>query len=75
MAGILLVGSGCSYRAWYEGFRGGRRQECSRLVNQSEREKCVQEMNGMEYDRYERKRSEAIGAGEPDHVGRPADIH
>lgn len=51
-AGLLLVVQGCTPRAWYEGFRERRREECYESRNQGEIQRCLEEVDAATYDRY-----------------------
>ena len=55
----LVVGQGCTYRAWYEGFRERQRQECYAERGQSEMEKCLERVNSMTYEEYAAGRDNA----------------
>lgn len=54
--GIGLFSQGCTYRAWYEGWREQQRQDCYRHANQSDLQECLEKVNGMTYEQYEKER-------------------
>jgi len=49
----------CTQRAWYEGVKQSRRNECNKAPP-SEREECLRTMDNDSYDEYQRKRQEEI---------------
>jgi len=59
-AGACWGSQGCTYRAWYEGFKEQQRQECYRNLSQSEIQKCLDNANSTTYDEYARSRKDSI---------------
>lgn len=54
----LLALSGCSGRQLYDGASGWRENECNRIVDVAERERCL-ETARLDYERYRRERDAA----------------
>jgi hypothetical protein len=50
---------GCTYRAWYEGFKERQRQDCYKYAGQDEIGKCLDTVNSTTYDQYENARKES----------------
>ncbi len=66
-AAILSVEAGCTWQQAYSAGQAWQRNACNRLVEQTERERCLSNTN-MPYDDY-RRRSEGAkekGAGSHD---------
>ncbi|MBK8163078.1 MAG: hypothetical protein IPK65_08010 [Gammaproteobacteria bacterium] len=59
---LSLSGTGCTYKAWYEGFQDTRRQECYRLPH-GEVQSCLDNVNRVSYEQYRRERKEAQDEG------------
>jgi hypothetical protein len=59
LAFIYIYFSGCSYRAWYEGFRETERQNCYKIENSIERQQCLDRVDEMSYDQYQKEREKA----------------
>ena len=53
-AAILSVASGCSWQQAYWASQGWQRNQCNRLVEQTERERCLRNAN-MPYEDYRRQ--------------------
>ena len=53
---IGLASAGCTYRAWYEGFQEGQRQQCYDLRNQGDIQKCLDQVNATTYEEYKKSR-------------------
>lgn len=53
---LCVVVQGCSYRAWYEGFRAQQRQNCYKIDNSMERKECLDRVEGLTYDKYKTAR-------------------
>jgi len=49
LAALLLI-TGCSKRAWYDGLQTGHNYDCGKLDGEA-KEKCLQQGN-MSYDQY-----------------------
>ncbi len=58
LGGLVLAGAGCSYRAWYQGFQDRQRQECYQLGGAREMQDCLDQVDCMSYDDYQRLRQE-----------------
>jgi len=54
---VLLL-SGCSFRAWHQGFIEGQRYQCNKL-DRTQRQKCLESIN-YNIDTYERERQERL---------------
>jgi hypothetical protein len=52
----VLVLTGCSTQAWYEGMKLSAQNECRRQPS-GDLESCLARVNTMSYDEYERRRS------------------
>lgn len=50
--------AGCSSRQVYDGAAGWRQNECDRIVDATERSRCLDTAN-LEYERYQRERDKA----------------
>lgn len=57
---LSLFGTGCTYKAWYEGFQDTRRQDCYQLPH-GEVQECLDKVNRIGYERYRREREEVQG--------------
>ncbi len=53
---FALASAGCSYRAWYEGFQSSARQDCYKHKSDDEIQTCLDQVNAMDYDDYQRSR-------------------
>ena len=60
-----LAGSGCTSRAWYEGFQEQQRRECYRLSNQSDIQECLERVDDLTYDQYLLEQKERASSMEP----------
>lgn len=50
---IVAIGiQGCTYRAWYEGFKNRERQTCYKHSSQDDIEACLERVEKMSYDQY-----------------------
>lgn len=47
--------AGCSSRAWYEGLRETERQNCYKKKNSTETLECLNKVNDMSYDQYQKE--------------------
>jgi len=56
---MLLLASGCSNRAIYEGIQAGNRNDCARLPP-SQYDACMENASKT-YDEYRREREEVMG--------------
>ncbi|MBN1904765.1 MAG: hypothetical protein JW927_06680 [Deltaproteobacteria bacterium] len=59
LAFIFSCFSGCTYKSWYEGLRETERQNCNRIENTAERQKCLDEIDKMSYEQYQKERDES----------------
>ena len=48
----------CTYKAWYEGFKEGQRQDCYKIEDPNERLDCIDRVNSMTYEEYKRTRED-----------------
>jgi len=53
---VSICISGCSSKAWYEGFREERRRNCYKIESPNERQKCLKEVDEKSYDQYQKER-------------------
>ena len=53
-AAILLVASGCTWQQAYSAGQAWQRNECNRLIEQTERERCLRNTD-LPYDEYRRQ--------------------
>jgi len=60
LASISIYFSGCSYRSWYEGLRETERQNCYKIENSIERQECLDRVDEMSYDQYQKEREKTI---------------
>jgi len=51
---VLMVVAGCSWQQAYYGGQGWQRNMCNKLVDQTERERCLSNAN-MTYEDYRRQ--------------------
>jgi hypothetical protein len=56
LAYVFMSFSGCSYRAWYEGFREAERQNCYKIESAAERQECLDRVDETSYDQYQKER-------------------
>ncbi|HJV33787.1 hypothetical protein [Geomonas sp.] len=59
--GCLLC-QGCSNRAWYDMLREQQRQLCNQEKSLRATQQCLERVNGVSYDEYERLRKESLNA-------------
>ena len=60
-AAVLTVASGCTWQQTYSAAQGWQRNQCNRLPEQAERERCLSN-NNISYDDY-RRQTEGIEEG------------
>jgi hypothetical protein len=53
-AAIMSISSGCTWQQAYSAGQGWQRNECNRLVEQADRERCLSNSN-MSYEDYRRQ--------------------
>lgn len=53
---VCIVSQGCTYRAWFEGFKENQRQDCYKHMSQSDIQECLDRVNSMTYDQYMKER-------------------
>lgn len=51
---VLGLLSACSTQAWYEGSRQSALNECNKVVDSTERQRCIQDIPS--YQQYEQQR-------------------
>lgn len=57
VAGCLcLAGHGCTYRAWYDGFKEQQRLDCYRLASQHAVQQCLEKVDSQTYEQYVKER-------------------
>lgn len=52
---VLLMSYGCSNREVYDSLQGAKQNECNKVVDNNERQRCFEDAN-KSYDRYQRER-------------------
>jgi len=57
-AALTCALAGCSSRQVYDSAAGWRQNECDRIVDATERSRCLDTAN-LEYERYQRERDKA----------------
>jgi hypothetical protein len=55
---ICFLFQACTYKAWYEGFKEGQRQDCYKIEDPDERLDCLERVNSMTYEEYTRTRED-----------------
>lgn len=55
---VVITFSGCSSRAWYEGLRNIERQNCYKIERTTERLECLEKVDDISYDQYQKEREE-----------------
>ncbi len=53
-----LVTHGCTYRAWHAGLQERQRQECYKMASPNAMRDCLDKVNGMSYDQYQKARKD-----------------
>jgi hypothetical protein len=56
---LCICAHGCTYQAWYSGLQERQRQECLKLANSADTQKCMDTVNSSTYDQYKAQREEA----------------
>lgn len=46
----------CTHQAWYEGFKAKQRQDCYDNHSQDEIQQCLDRVNSVTYEEYEKER-------------------
>jgi hypothetical protein len=59
-----IAGSGCSWQQAYSSAQGWQRNTCYRLVDQTERDRCLGNA-GMPYDDYRRRTGDGVSSSGP----------
>ncbi|ALT79166.1 hypothetical protein [Paucibacter sp. KCTC 42545] len=54
----LSLLSACSSQEWYAAGREAQRDQCNKLMDSAQRDRCLQDAN-MSYDRYQREKAPA----------------
>ena len=57
---ISIICSGCSYRAWYNGFQMEQQRKCYANQDQGSVQQCLDKVNNLPYDDYNRQREESL---------------
>ena len=57
---LFLLGHGCTYQAWYEGFKARQRENCYQYKSQSEIQNCLDKVDSVTYEQYKKEREELI---------------
>ena len=57
-AALLVALQSCSEQAWFEGFKDRERSRCHELIGQDEIEACLQQVEAMNFEEYQRTRKE-----------------
>jgi hypothetical protein len=55
---ICIVIQGCTCRAWFDGLKEYQRQDCLKIDSQTERQACLDRVNGLTYDQYSKDRGD-----------------
>ncbi|HJV67208.1 MAG TPA: hypothetical protein VJ550_15855 [Geomonas sp.] len=55
-----LLCQGCTNRAWYDMLRDQQRQVCNREKNLREAQQCLERVNAVSYDEYQRLRKTSL---------------
>ncbi len=63
---VCLLQAGCTARNWYQGNRAGLEEQCRRLVNEAEYQRCMADAR-LSYEDYQRRRE---GTDTPDTMRR-----
>lgn len=53
---FILIASGCTNKAWYEGVKEGAKNNC-RSQPPGEVDSCLEKLNNKTYEEYEQERS------------------
>ena len=57
LAAVLLsLPQSCTRQAWFEGFKERERQRCHSYVSQDEIERCLDHVESMRYEQYQKSR-------------------
>ena len=60
--GAVMICQGCTAKAWtsglYSGFQEEQKRKCYDNPNQGEIQKCLERVNGMSFDDYNKYRNE-----------------
>lgn len=57
---ICIFAQGCTSRQWFEGIKEAQRQDCYKIASPSERQKCLDKLDGMSYDQYKKEREAVL---------------
>jgi hypothetical protein len=58
IAAVLLTLNGCSNREVYNSLQGAKQNECNKIVDNNERQRCFENAN-KNYDRYQQQKDAA----------------
>jgi cyanate permease len=56
LAVLLFLPQSCTRQAWFEGFKEGERQRCHSQVSQDEIERCLDRVEKMHFEQYQKSR-------------------
>lgn len=57
---ICVLFQGCTYKAWYEGFQEGQRNDCYTIESSTERQGCIERVDNLTYEEYKKSRNDLI---------------
>lgn len=55
---VVFSLTGCTSRAWYEGFREAARQRCYQLNNEDDIQRCLEDIESGTYEEYQQSRQQ-----------------
>jgi hypothetical protein len=55
---VCISCQGCTYKNWYEAFHEVQRTNCYTIENSNGREECLERVNRMTYEEYEKARED-----------------
>ena len=55
---LIFILQSCSEHAWFEGFKDRERSRCHELIGQDEIEDCLNQVEAMNFEEYQRSRKE-----------------
>ena len=53
---LISILQACSDQAWFEGLKARERNRCEELIGQDQIEACVQQVESMKFEEYQRSR-------------------
>ncbi len=57
---IFCIFQGCTSREWFEGLKGIQRQDCYKIESPTERQECLDKVDGQSYDQYKKDREAVV---------------